>query len=317
MSVVPGVTRTRRPDDAPAPLDPPIRPGGRRGLGRSLLALLLAGVSLEGSIVAYRFLVHPFVETAFRLDPATSSLVRRVVIFAVTVLAYAAFVRLFERRSPTELAPRWRWTLVAGLAGAASIGVTILALFTTRHFEVVSVRAPGPAFGVLGVLAIAAFIEEVTFRGILFRILEESVGTKPALFASAVVFAVAHGANSGAGWLTFVVVTLAGLMWAEVYILSRNLWVTAAHHLCWNAAIFAIGLPLSGETDVRAVAPLQSVAHGSTLWTGGVFGPEDSLVNVVVMTVICLGLWRIARRRSVAPGGAPANEPGPSGTPRP
>lgn len=291
------------PPRTQGPLGRPTLAKARR-VGRGLLALLVAGASLEGSIVAYRFLVHPLVESAFRLDPTTSSLVRRFLLFAIAVGVYGGFVRLFERRAPSELRPRWRWTLVAGVAGAASIGVTILSLYATGHFEVVSTQDPARALGVLGTLAIAAVIEEITFRCILFRLLEETVGIRFALVASAVVFGAAHGANTGAGPLTFVVVTLAGLMWAGVYVLSRNLWVTAAHHLCWNATIFVIGLPLSGQADLRAMAPLQSVAHGSALWTGGAFGPEDSLVNVGVMTAICVALWRLAKSRRLA-GGTP------------
>ena len=46
-----------------------------------------------------------------------------------------------------------------------------------------------------------------------------------------------------------------GLMWAGIFIVSRNNWVVAAHHCCWNATIFALGLPLSGAEDWRAKAP--------------------------------------------------------------
>jgi hypothetical protein len=84
-------------------------------------------------------------------------------------------------------------------------------------------------------------------------------------------------------------------MWALVFIVSRNLWVAAAHHCCWNATIFLIGLPLSGE-DWRAQAPFETVSHGSILWTGGAFGPEDSLINLLVSFAICAALWGLARR---------------------
>lgn len=138
-------------------------------------------------------------------------------------------------------------------------------------------------------------LEEVAFRGILFRILEEGVGTRAALVASAVIFSAAHLANHGAHGVTVLSVTLAGLMWAALFIVWRNLWVVAAHHCCWNATIFMIGLPLSGE-DWRAQAPFETLSHGSILWTGGAFGPEDSLVNLVVSLAICALLWRLARR---------------------
>jgi hypothetical protein len=83
-----------------------------------------------------------------------------------------------------------------------------------------------------------------------------------------------------------------------VFIVSRNIWVAAAHHFCWNATIFMCGLPLSGSENWRASAPLMSVTHGSDLWTGGAFGPEDSLVNIVVSIALCAALWRLARRRN-------------------
>ena len=56
-----------------------------------------------------------------------------------------------------------------------------------------------------------------------------------------------------------------------------------------------IGLPLSGE-NWRAQAAFETVSHGSVLWTGGAFGPEDSLINVFVSLAICATLWRLARR---------------------
>jgi len=267
-----------------------------RFLLKGLLKLCLAAACLVAAIAAYRLLVHPVLESALSLSSATSSVVRRIGILAAAVLSYGGFVRLAERRALPELGIRWGWTLLAAAAGAASIGVTILALYVTGHYQVVAVPGLGLAWDVLGTLTVAAVLEEVAFRGILFRLLEERLGTRAAWIASALVFSVAHLANNGVGWVTPLTVMLAGLMWAGVFILSRNLWVTAAHHLCWNATIFAIGLPLSGEADVRAKAPIETIVHGSALWTGGEFGPEDSLINVVVSSLICIALWRLALR---------------------
>ena len=119
--------------------------------------------------------------------------------------------------------------------------------------------------------------------------------TANGLTGSAVIFGAVHLSNNGAHWVTLLSVTLAGLMWTTVFIVSRNIWVVAAHHCCWNATIFMIGVPLSGE-DWRAQALFETVSHGSVLWTGGAFGPEDSLINVFVSIAICVALWRLARR---------------------
>lgn len=266
-----------------------------RFLLKCFLKLCVAAACLVAAIAAYRFLLHPLIESAFSLGEHPSSIVRRANIFGAVVLSYWAFVRYYERRAAQELSLHWRWIGLAAVAGSLSIGVTILVLYATGHYQLISFRGFGQATGILATIWIAAVIEEVAFRAILFRILEEGIGTRGALAGSAVIFGAAHLANNGAHWITLLSVTLAGLMWAGVFIVSRNLWVAAAHHCCWNATIFLIGLPLSGE-DWRAQAPLETVSHGSVLWTGGTFGPEDSLINLLVSIVICAALWRLARR---------------------
>ncbi|HEX4965364.1 MAG TPA: CPBP family intramembrane glutamic endopeptidase [Thermoanaerobaculia bacterium] len=247
------------------------------------------------AIATYRFLLHPLIESAFSLGEHASSIVRRVNIFVIVVLSYWAFVRYYERRAAQELSFQGRWIVLAAVAGSLSIGVTILALYATGHYQLMSFRGFGQAAGILATIWIAAVLEEVAFRGILFRILEEGIGTGAALVGSAVIFSVSHLANNGVHWVTVLSVTLAGLMLAAVFIVSRNIWVVAACHCCWNATIFMIGLPLSGE-NWRAQAPFETVSHGSVLWTGGAFGPEDSLVNIFVSIAICAALWQLARR---------------------
>jgi uncharacterized protein len=266
-----------------------------RFLLKGLLKICVAAACLVAAIATYRFLLHPLIESAFSLGGHASSIVRRANIFVVVVLSYWAFVRYYERRAAQELSLQWRWIVLAAVAGSMSIGVTILALYATGHYQLMAFRGFGQASGILATIWIAAVIEEVAFRGILFRILEEGIGTRAAWVGSAVIFCAAHLANNGVHWVTLLSVTLAGLMWAAVFIVWRNIWVVAAHHCCWNATIFMIGLPLSGE-DWRAQAPFETVSHGSVLWTGGAFGPEDSLVNIFVSIAICAALWRLARR---------------------
>jgi hypothetical protein len=269
-----------------------------RAFFKSLFKLSVAAICMFAAVAAYRFLLHPLLESAFALGEQASSTLRRVNLFATAVLSYWAFVHYWERRAVQELSLRWRWIGLGALAGCLSIGVSILVLYATGHYELVAVRGFGQLGGALVVLWIAAVLEELAFRGILFRILEEGIGTRAAWIGCAVIFSLAHLTNPGAHWVTLISVALAGLMWTAVFILWRNVWVVAAHHFCWNATIFMIGVPLSGE-DMRAQALLETVSHGSILWTGGGFGPEDSLVNVFVSIAICTILWRLVKQARV------------------
>jgi hypothetical protein len=78
------------------------------------------------------------------------------------VLSYWGFVRYYERRAVSELSLPWRWVLLAAVAGVMSIGVTILVLYATGHYQITSFRGfGGQVPGVPGMIWIAAVIEEV------------------------------------------------------------------------------------------------------------------------------------------------------------
>ncbi|MEO8504373.1 MAG: CPBP family intramembrane glutamic endopeptidase [Acidobacteriota bacterium] len=264
-----------------------------RFLLRGLLQLFVGAACVVGAVALVKFAIHPWIARTLSLEQGASGAVRRWGIFVAVVLSYWAFVRYYERRPVSELAPRAKWFLLALAAGSASIGVTILILYATGNYELVAFLGFARVASVMVTIWIAAFLEEVVFRGLLLRILEERLGTRTALAGSAAIFGILHMSNDGARTITLFSVTLAGLMWAGVFLISRNLWVAAAHHAAWNATIFLSGVPLSGE-DWRASAPLETVYRGSTFWTGGVFGPEDSPVNIVLCLAICIALWRVA-----------------------
>ena len=123
-----------------------------------------------------------------------------------------------------------------------------------------------------------------------------------ALAVQAVVFALAHLENVEQGGISDVVtmliaVTLAGLLWAAVFVRTRNLWAAAANHAAWNFTILLAGVPLSGIEDWRKLAPLESRFAGPDWLTGGMFGPESSLLVIASTMVAVVLLLRAARRR--------------------
>lgn len=246
-------------------------------------------------MVLVRFVLHPALVSALALDAPAASVTRRLGVFAALIGSYWAVVHWRERRPVRELRVDGWWILGGAVAGALSIAVPIALLYASGHYQVTSVRGLGGVGGVLSVIVVAAVVEEVTFRGLLFRILEERAGTRLALAVSSLVFSVAHYANNGFTPTTLIAVVLTGVMWSCVYMVSRNLWVAAAHHCCWNATIFLTGLPLSGQEEWRQQAPLVSDYHGSVVWSGGAFGPEDSLLSISLTVVLCLALWRWAQ----------------------
>jgi membrane protease YdiL (CAAX protease family) len=286
----------------------------------------LAGLLLVvAAVLAVRQGLVPLATAAFDLGPESASLLRRSGIFLAVLLAYAAWRRWVLPGPARDLRFRPLVVLAGGLAGAALISVVTLAGFVAGYYVVVAVPGGSPALlGVAGLIVIAAFMEEVVYRGVLFGTLEDGLGSTAAMWLQSLVFAAMHLSNAPASPFelatTMVAGTLIGALWTALYAWTRSLWVVTAHHAGWNFAIILTGLPLSGIGDWRALAPLESAYRGPAWLTGGVFGPEDALVCLVVVALTLAVFIRLAKRcerwfpaksrRGIAGASGPA--PGPA-----
>jgi len=274
-----------------------------RVAGRMLGSLLLGGVAILGSILIFRQGLLPLVNAVFHPGPELLSVFRRTGILLTAVAGYWAFVRWHEQREATELHLRPIPLMRGGASGAALVALPMAVLFAMGVYEPVLFRGASSALlGVAALIGIAAILEELTYRCLLFRLLERAWGTTVALVVQAVVFALQHLENVAQGGIGDVVtmliaVTLAGLLWAAAFILTRNLWAVAANHAAWNFTILLAGVPLSGIDDWRTVAPLESRLAGPDWLTGGMFGPESSWLVIASTTVVVVLLLRAARRR--------------------
>ncbi|CAL9610139.1 hypothetical protein SUDANB121_05633 [Nocardiopsis dassonvillei] len=256
--------------------------GGPRWLRPPLVRLLLLSVLfLVVQMLASRVLL-PLMH---RPLPALAVGVGSAVL---ALLVYVAAVRLTERRRVTELPPR---ALLPGLAGGTLLGVLLFAavIAVIAVFGEYRITGRGPADGVValvGLMCTVAVMEELLFRGVLLRLLDELAGPWTALGVSAVLFGAMHMANPGATLWTGTAITVeAGLMLGAAYLLTRSLWLPIGLHLGWNFAASGIfGTAVSGVDHGGSV--FTSTASGPYLLTGGGFGPEASIVAVVLCTVL-------------------------------
>ena len=203
---------------------------------------------------------------------------------------YALLVRLFEARWPSEARPR------PGLLG---LGIVLgVGLFWTVYATYVLMGVArfrgfnglGGVGAVVLVSILAGFGEEILFRGVVFRVLEESFGTIIAVIMSAALFGLLHAGNPGAtAFSTAAVAIEAGGMLAAAYVWSRSLWLPIGIHLAWNATQGGLfSEPISGHAATGLLNfPLSPGA--SPLITGGVFGPEASIVALGV----CVSLGEV------------------------
>ncbi|MFJ8540424.1 lysostaphin resistance A-like protein [Streptomyces sp. NPDC093586] len=220
-------------------------------------------------------------------------------VIALTV--YAAAVRFLEQRPVYELDPA---AARSGLRRGTAVGVglflvtlALIALF--GGYGTKGGVSLGGAFTILGMMAGIAVVEEILFRGIVFRLVEQLMGTTGALALSGVLFGALHLVNSGATvWGALAIAMEAGLMLGAAYAATRTLWLPIGLHLGWNFALSGIfGVTVSGNEDMPA-GLLHGVLSGPTAVTGGDFGPEASIFAIIVCAVPTVMLLRSAKRRN-------------------
>ncbi len=87
--------------------------------------------------------------------------------------------------------------------------------------------------------------EEVIFRGYVLRNLTQWGGLGAAVAGSAVLFAVVHGSNPGAGPLAILSIAVIGIFLALLRARS-SFWTVVGFHGMWNAGLMLLSLPCSG-----------------------------------------------------------------------
>ncbi|MEI8145927.1 MAG: type II CAAX endopeptidase family protein, partial [Alphaproteobacteria bacterium] len=218
---------------------------------------------------------------------------------ALALAYYVAFVRIIEGRRVTELS-------LAGMGRELGTGLLIGALLYTAcvliliALGVYRIEGLNPWTFVLPAVAMAlssGVFEELIFRGALFRIVEEWLGSWISLVVSSFVFGFMHLLNPSATILGAVYISIeAGLLLAAAYMLTHRLWLSIGFHMAWNytqSAIFS-GIVSGG---VGAPGLIRSNIQGPTILTGGNFGLESSIIAFALCTATGVALLVLAIKR--------------------
>lgn len=218
-----------------------------------------------------------------------------LIVSTAVLAAYLTGVRWIERRPPHELIHRRGGIeFAAGLGAGMGLFATVMLVLRIAgvyHFTGWGTVAPLAAGFVASLLA--AVLEEIIFRGFLFRLLEKLTGMWGALTITSILFGAAHAANKGATIGSSIAIALeAGVLLGAAFALTGRLWLPIGLHLGWNFTEGPIfGMAVSGGAQKGSL--LTGELHGSNLLTGGAFGPEASIVAVFVCLIAAVVLlWK-------------------------
>lgn len=165
------------------------------------------------------------------------------------------------------------------LLGALAIGVPCLVLLASGQFRIAP-SDPGSwmvsALRVSWFLLPAALMEELLTRGYLLAVLRESLGWRPALAITSLIFGLLHLPNNGANAQAIVNVMLAGVFLGAVVLATGSIYAGWMAHFGWN---WMMAVPLHSPVSGFPLAtPDYHLVDAGPGWlTGGAWGPEGGL----------------------------------------
>jgi len=214
--------------------------------------------------------------------------------FGTAAVANAIALRIFERGRLADIglgwAPASRRNLALGILGGIGSALFVILLPLVAggaEFD----RVPNQHFDLPGlilmsiVLLFGAAGEEMLFHGFAFQVLVKAIGPFATILPLAVVFGLAHSANSYFTWLALCNTILWGIVLGYAFIVSGDLWLPIGLHFGWNWTLPVLGVNLSGFT--MGVTGYSVQWKVGDLWSGGAYGPEGGLLT----SAVAIGLF--------------------------
>jgi uncharacterized protein len=232
------------------------------------------------------------------LLPESMKTLAPLVLAIGALLGYYTFVRIVERRAVVELVSAGSFT-EAAIGAAIGVGLfsaVIGVLFLLGSYSATVAKSSAGVVPALMAAVMAGVTEELLIRAVAFRILETWLGSWLALGSSALLFGLMHLPNPEATVLSSVAIALeAGVMLAAAYMVTRRVWLAVGIHAAWNFTQSGIfGVPTSG---MASAGLLEGQLHGPALLSGGAFGPEASIVAVVMCLALGFLFVRLAHTK--------------------
>ena len=267
------------------------RPSWRKIVDFPLVALLIALALFIGANMGVK-LINDQLPT---MDKVALTAIKTLIGITIITIVYKLAIRRLGEHPRDDL---------PAVGAAKQLGFGLLAGFLLFSL-VVGVAALLDVYNIVGMGSVAelamititvaivpGFMEELLFRGILFRWLEEFGGSWFALAITSALFGLAHYYNPNAtAFSSFAIAVEAGILLGGIYMLTRSLWAPIGLHAAWNFTQgFLWDVPVSGLDQHGLV---EAKLSGPELLSGGAFGLEASVLALVPATAV--GIWLVVR----------------------
>lgn len=215
---------------------------------------------------------------------------------AVAIVILSALLMVFKVYSRYNFSNIFivRKHVITGFSKGTLIGFAILitcsglallngnVLFTIGKISLLSL------LGYVILYILVGVFEEFMFRSFPLFVFSERYPMVLAILITSLFFGLAHIENDGFNWLAMLNITLAGILFAILVLLKRNIYWAVGIHFGWN---FTQGVILGyNVSGTEAAGFLNAKPIGPTYFSGGNFGIEGSVfcTGVLLASIIYL-----------------------------
>jgi len=177
---------------------------------------------------------------------------------------------------------------IGWLVSALYLFTTLICLFATKHYSVAYFNFNLiNQLGWFSIYLLAAVIEEITARGILFRFITDKWNVVAGLVVSSIIFGFVHLFNPNTTALSCLRIAITGgWLCGIAYAYHRTLWVPIGIHWAWNymqSNIFEHSVPGSA---LNSPPILILVSKGVKFPAGIEFDTEVSIISTAIGVAI-------------------------------
>lgn len=266
------------------------------------LCYIVGSFVAEGAVILLHFAAGKNVFAGEMFDLQTITLIKY---YGFIIMAGAALLywKIIEKKPLIKMGITKEFSsyFIGVMMSAVLLAVSVVAIIMVGGFvyrgmyksvDILTV------FLLTGGFMIQGATEEVLCRGIVLHTLKEKAPVGMAIAISTVLFVAPHLSSLFAGDLVYGIIGIVNLILISIIfslltISSGNIWTACGLHSFWNAILYCVlGLNLSGN-DEKVTALFNIRSTGNTIWNGGEYGVEASIITAAVLFVaaVCLAVF--------------------------
>lgn len=267
----------------------------------------IAGLFIaEGVVILLHFAFGKNMLVGDVFDAQTITL---IMYYGYIIMAGIALLywKLIEKKSLSEmgLTKHFGNYFIGAIIGVILLALSVVAIVLTGNIKYHGIFENVDIIMILllfGGFIIQGATEEILCRGIVLHTLKEKTSIGIAIAVSTILFIIPHWSSLFAGDVIYGVIGVANLVLISVIfslltIDFKSIWAACGLHSFWNAILYSVlGLNLSGKDEkVASIFNMQSV--GKSIWNGGEYGIEASIITTIILAFAVALLWYMNRKK--------------------